>query len=404
MKRYLGNVVYYESFRNDQVLNLYIYDNNEPNKYRKETIKNYDDIRDILPVIDSEMAKIEGISKKGEKVVITYKTSQTTKVDLEYANIDYEKAVGIKDRQQKIESKKKDTEVKKANTRSKAAIFATLALASALLLHSCLSKNKTNVGKDVKDSYKVSDYVPTTKPTVESTPIILTPAPTATPIILTPAPTSIPTVVPTQPQVIEEERKFIEELATPIPVVNKDLENHQRLLNAAIEVSKIDNLGVKNLPLQIFTDPDAVTAALKIINGDFDFNETVVSENNAFKGIVFIHAATSAFNLTNVEDIKLSHYISDPAKANEVRKIENMILTHKNGVNNESDIINEAVKISQTTNFYNKEIDFINASYIASASSNFYKETKDGEFLSKLQNDLMAEINVYCYESNTKTK
>ena len=401
MERNLEHVLYYETFKNNQVLNLYTYDSSSPTKYRFETIRDYSKIKEILPVIDKKMAKISHVSKKASETSIMYHLSDKNFLNVDYSNINYENAINLMNKQQRLENKDKDIEVKAANKkviRNKVVTFAALAVATAVILNSCMAKNNKKNDKDTKDGFTIMESIPTMKPSSVLTPI---PVVKETPVV-TQRPTAVPT---TQVINIEQERKFdFEDKSTPMPVTHKEVEQVQRLLNAALTVVSLDNVGTRNINKEIFTDPNAIAAAIKIINGDFNFEETVVSENNAFKGLVFIHAATSAAAITNVEDIKLSHYINDSAKRNEVIKVENMMEAHKNGTNNEKDMIDVSKRISKETSYNTKEIDFINASYIASSSFNFYKETKDGEFLSKLQNDLMQEINIYCFEPNTKTR
>lgn len=400
MERNLNNVVYYETFKNDQILKLYIFDKEEIKKYRVETIRNYDEIRKILPVINSKMVRIISVSKKDENdVVISYETSEKTKTDLIYSNINYENAIKIKDKQQKLETEKKDIEIIKTKKRSKAVVFASLALAAAIVIGSHISNKKEDVKKDQKNGYTVLDSVPTMKPSKVKT--------TEPQVFVTPVPTQAPTVVPTVvANSIEDQRKidfgFVE--STPIPLNELELQSVQILNNAAHEIVKRDTLGTRHINSEIFLDPNAAAAAFKLINGNFDFKENEVSENNAFKGLVFIQQATSAFAITGYDGIKLSPHILDTEKREEVRKVEDMIKEHINGKNNEKELIDKAKLISQNTSYYTKGIDYINASYIASASGNFYKEKGDGEFLSKLQNDLMTEINIYCFESPKKTK
>ncbi len=398
MKIDLRKVLYYETFKNNQRVKLYILDKNEPSNYRIELISDYDEIKRILPIINKDMIKIEGIAKNGIKTYLTHKYNDGTEQKLEYERIDINHVNKVYKDQNRMLLEEKNKEIEKAN-KKKTKAYVALALSAMILLGTYALKN--NKDKEYKEPLTISTIeptmVPTVRPTVKPT-TVPTVKPTAIPTI---APTVAPTVNPTQvPSTIEQERKIdFGIVSTPMPIAAKDIPNVEKLTKAANEVAKLDTVGTRVINKEIFTDPTAIAAAIKIINGDFDFKETVVDENNAFKGILFIHAATSAYALNDIEDMRLSKYIEDDVKASEVRKVEEMLRT-----NNEKGMIDQAKIIERTTSYDTKEIDFINVSYIASASGNFYKEKSEGEFLSKLQNDLMVEINMYCFDQNPKTR
>lgn len=398
MKIDLRKVLYYETFKNNQRVKLYILDKNEPSNYRIELISDYDEIKRILPIINKDMIKIEGIAKNGIKTYLTHKYNDGTEQKLEYERIDINHVNKVYNDQNRMLLEEKNKEIEKAN-KKKTKAYVALALSAMILLGTYALKN--NKDKEYKEPLTISTIeptmVPTVRPTVKPT-TVPTVKPTAIPTI---APTVAPTVNPTQvPSTIEQERKIdFGIVSTPMPIAAKDIPNVEKLTKAANEVAKLDTVGTRVINKEIFTDPTAIAAAIKIINGDFDFKETVVDENNAFKGILFIHAATSAYALNDIEDMRLSKYIEDDVKASEVRKVEEMLRT-----NNEKGMIDQAKIIERTTSYDTKEIDFINVSYIASASRNFYKEKSEGEFLSKLQNDLMVEINMYCFDQNPKTR
>lgn len=398
MKIDLRKVLYYETFKNNQRVKLYILDKNEPSNYRIELISDYDEIKRILPIINKDMIKIEGIAKNGIKTYLTHKYNDGTEQKLEYERIDINHVNKVYNDQNRMLLEEKNKEIEKAN-KKKTKAYVALALSAMILLGTYALKN--NKDKEYKEPLTISTIeptmVPTVRPTVKPT-TVPTVKPTAIPTI---APTVAPTVNPTQvPSTIEQERKIdFGIVSTPMPIAAKDIPNVEKLTKAANEVAKLDTVGTRVINKEIFTDPTAIAAAIKIINGDFDFKETVVDENNAFKGILFIHAATSAYALNDIEDMRLSKYIEDDVKASEVRKVEEMLRT-----NNEKGMIDQAKIIERTTSYDTKEIDFINVSYIASASGNFYKEKSEGEFLSKLQNDLMVEINMYCFDQNQKTR
>lgn len=412
MERDLNNVLYYETFKSNQVLKLYALDKNNPRQYEVETIKDYKEIEKLLQTIDSKMKKIKYVSKKDNNdVLISYENTDTSKFDVIFSNINYEDAIRIKDKQQKLEIENKDIDVKKAKRRSKAVMFTSLALAASMILISQISNKKVDIKKDKSNGYTVLDSIPTMKPSkVQPTEIqnLITPVPTVIPTLVpTQVPTQAPTIKPTEVvNSIEDQREidfgFVE--STPIPLDEIEFQSVQILNNAAYEIVKMDNIGTRQINSEIFLDPNAAAAAFKLINHNFDFNEALVSENNAFKGLVFIQQATSAFALTGYDGIRLSPHILDTEKREEVRKVEDMVKDHINGKNNEKAMIDKAKSISKLTSYDTKEIDYVNTSYIASASGNFYKEKGDGEFLSKLQNDLMTEINVYCFESPNKSK
>lgn len=398
MKIDLRKVLYYETFKNNQRVKLYILDKNEPSNYRIELISDYDEIKRILPIINKDMIKIEGIEKNGIKTYLTHKYNDGTEQKLEYERIDINHVNKVYNDQNRMLLEEKNKEIEKAN-KKKTKAYVALALSAMILLGTYALKN--NKDKEYKEPLTISTIEPTTVPTVRPTvkpTTVPTVKPTAIPTI---APTVAPTVNPTQvPSTIEQERKIdFGIVSTPMPIAAKDIPNVEKLTKAANEVAKLDTVGTRVINKEIFTDPTAIAAAIKIINGDFDFKETVVDENNAFKGILFIHAATSAYALNDIEDMRLSKYIEDDVKASEVRKVEEMLRT-----NNEKGMIDQAKIIERTTSYDTKEIDFINVSYIASASGNFYKEKSEGEFLSKLQNDLMVEINMYCFDQNPKTR
>lgn len=398
MKIDLRKVLYYETFKNNQRVKLYILDKNEPSNYRIELISDYDEIKRILPIINKDMIKIEGIEKNGIKTYLNHKYNDGTEQKLEYERIDINHVNKVYKDQNRMLLEEKNKEIEKAN-KKKTKAYVALALSAMILLGTYALKN--NKDKEYKEPLTISTIeptmVPTVRPTVKPT-TVPTVKPTAIPTI---APTVAPTVNPTQvPSTIEQERKIdFGIVSTPMPIAAKDIPNVEKLTKAANEVAKLDTVGTRIINKEIFTDPTAIAAAIKIINGDFDFKETVVDENNAFKGILFIHAATSAYALNDIEDMRLSKYIEDDVKASEVRKVEEMLRT-----NNEKGMIDQAKIIERTTSYDTKEIDFINVSYIASASGNFYKEKSEGEFLSKLQNDLMVEINMYCFDQNPKTR
>lgn len=427
MKTDLRNVLYYETFKNNKELDLYIYDVNKKEQYKKVKIINQNIIRELLKNIDSKMAKIIGVTKKDENVVMSYIEDTGARIDIEFSGIDYENAIKLKDRQNKTKKPKKRM--------TKTTIFVALVLTAAGAIYHHCPNVKKYLGKDTKDGYTILDSIPTIKPYEEITDISeftseeqLTSVVPATPTVVPATPTVVPvkpTVVPTatkeavvtespvatkksevtinptiKPQKIEEERKLFEEVATPTPVAG--LEDYQKMHNVAIEVSKIDNLGVKQLPLHIFVDPDAAVAANRIIKGNLNFNETAITENDAFKGIVFLESMTSAFVLTDIDGTRLSYYAPSPTVASELRKIEDMILSYKRGTNNEAELINEAMKIYQNPG--DVEIDYIKVGYITSAANKFKKETQHGEFLVKFKENLMHETFGFCFKDGEKVR
>ena len=429
MEELLNKVLYYETFKNNQLMNLYIYDLTKPTKYRVETVKNYDLINKILQVIDGEMLKIGRVEEVNHKTKINYFPHQGYKVEFNFNNINYEKAVGIMERQEKIEKQKlqeaKEKLGKKAS-RNKKIAFLSAAIAGLSIFYAMnVTKKYKNV--DVKP-YPISietvapTLIPTTVPTVVPT-IVPTIAPTVVPTTIptviptiapTVVPTTVPTVVPTiaptiaptivpTPKSLESERVLVNE--TVKPTTNISLSEKEDLLakklnEATIKISNSTMIGTQHINKEIFTDPIAASSAVKILNGDFNFNETTIDETDSYKGILLMSQAAASFVFTGDQDIAQSNYITDEYKKAEVKNIENELLMFRNGVNNEDKLIEMGREIMNNTSYETKEIDYINITYIATASQNFRTRKDVFEEFSIYSGQLMIEINEYCHQNN----